>query len=548
MITLLLCCLVTATLSATAPEWSSSYSVQGRLYIPFAEIEEPFSAWVDLDRDKSRIDYYQGMVKTFQRGDLLSHGTSVKIVPMTNEVVVNKIDCFQVDGDQDNAVSAQTILPDISSFQLIGKDLKNGHKCQKWQKTEKIGEKVNKYTMWLRFDSGVVKNGKPLAIPVHYEMKGYNTLLGSHYDHYYLSYHDFRAEPLDDSPVFDLFLKKDCHGWPGPGMDHTYTMNPMKEFIENHDTHVSNSFEEFKEKHQRNFLSEEHERRLGLYRQNMRFIHSKNRAGLSYSLESNHLADRSEEEISFLRGRTFDTSLQYNGGQPQFYSPQQLRDAPASLDWRLYGAVSPVKDQATCGSCWSFGSVGTLEGTLFLYTGQMVRLSQQALMDCSWGFGNNGCDGGEDWRVYQFMMKHGGVPTEESYGRYLGQDGYCHFNQSDIGLKIKGWVNVTSGDEDALKVAIAAHGPVSVAIDAAHKSLSFYSSGVYFEENCNNDIEGLDHAVLAVGYGEIAGMKYWLVKNSWSTQWGDDGYVLMSQKDNNCGVATAATYVIPDMS
>jgi len=541
MIFLSLSCLVTATLSATAPDWSRSYSVRGRLYIPFAEIEEPFSAWVDLDQDKSRIDYYQGMVKTFQRGDLQSHGTSVKIVPMTNEVVVNKIDCFQVDGDQDNSVSAQSILPDISTFELIGKDLKNGQKCQKWQKKEKIGAKVNKYTMWLRFDAGV-------AIPVHYEMKGYNTLLGSHYDHYYLSYHDFRAEVLDDSHVFDLFLKKECHGWPGPGMDHTYTMNPMKEFIENYDTHVSNSFEEFKEKHQRNFQTEEHERRLSLYRQNMRFIHSKNRAGLTYSLESNHLTDRTEEEISFLRGRTFDGSLGSNGGQPQSYSVQQVRDAPASLDWRLYGAVSPVKDQATCGSCWSFGSVGSLEGTLFLYTGQMVRLSQQALMDCSWGFGNNGCDGGEDWRVYQFMMKHGGIPTEESYGPYLGQDGYCHFNQSDIGLKIKGWVNVTSGDVDALKVAIASHGPVSVAIDAAHKSLSFYSSGVYFEENCNNNIDGLDHAVLAVGYGEIAGMKYWLVKNSWSTNWGDDGYVLMSQRDNNCGVATAATYVIPDMN
>ena len=140
---------------------------------------------------------------------------------MTNEVVVNKIDCFQVDGDQDNSVSAQSILPDISTFELIGKDLKNGQKCQKWQKKEKIGAKVNKYTMWLRFDAGV-------AIPVHYEMKGYNTLLGSHYDHYYLSYHDFRAEVLDDSHVFDLFLKKECHGWPGPGMDHTYTMNPMK--------------------------------------------------------------------------------------------------------------------------------------------------------------------------------------------------------------------------------------------------------------------------------------------------------------------------------
>jgi len=543
-------CLVSLSMSATAPDWSTSYMLRGRLNIPFAEIEEPFSAWVDLDQDKSRIDYYNGMVRTFQRGDLKSHGTSVKIIPMTNEVVVNKIDCFQVDGDEDNAVTAQTILPDISSFQLLGKDLKNGVKCQKWQKSEKIGQKVNKYTMWLRFDSNQMKDGRPLAVPVHYEMKGYNTLLGSHYDHYFISYHDFRAEVLDHSHVFDLFLKKDCHGWPGPGMDHTYTMNPMKEFIENHDAHVNQSFEQFKSEHDRKYESEseEHERRLTVFRQNLRFIHSKNRAGLSYSLDTNHLADRTEEEMRVLRGRTSDSSLQYNGGAPQSYSQHQLRDAPDTLDWRLYGAVSPVKDQSVCGSCWSFGTVGTLEGAQYLQTGEMIRLSQQALVDCSWGFGNNGCDGGEDWRAYQFIIRHGGIPTEDSYGPYLGQDGYCHFNQSDIGLKIKGWVNVTSGDVEALKVAIAGKGPVSVAIDASHKSLSFYSSGVYYEEKCNNKIDGLDHAVLAVGYGEIAGMKYWLVKNSWSTYWGDDGYVLMAQKENNCGVATAATFVIPDMS
>ena len=81
---------------------------------------------------------------------------------------------------------------------------------------------------------------------------------------------------------------------------------------------------------------------------------------------------------------------------------------------RLYGAVTPVKDQSVCGSCWSFGTVGTLEGALFLNTGQLTRLSQQALVDCSWGFGNNGCDGGEDWRAYQWIMKHGGIPTEVS--------------------------------------------------------------------------------------------------------------------------------------
>ena len=119
-----------------------------------------------------------------------------------------------------------------------------------------------------------------------------------------------------------------------------------------------------------------------------------------------------------LRGRLHSKGP--NGGAPFSYSAYELASTPKSLDWRLYGAVTPVKDQASCGSCWSFGTVGTLEGANFLKTGNLVRFSQQALVDCSWGFGNNGCDGGEDFRVYNFMMKHGGIPTEDSYGPYLG--------------------------------------------------------------------------------------------------------------------------------
>ena len=193
---------------------------------------------------------------------------------------------------------------------------------------------MNKYTVWLKYDSQLGRDGKPVAVPVHYEMKGFNTLFGSHYDHYYISYHDFRAEVLDHSHVFDIFLKKDCHGWPGPGMDHTYTMNPIREFIDNHDGHVTQSFEDFKRNHGRSFNTEEHQRRLEVYRQNLRFIHSKNRAGLTYSLASNHLADRTEEERSSLRGRIFDSSLQTNGGLAQQFTLKQLEDAPDTLDWR----------------------------------------------------------------------------------------------------------------------------------------------------------------------------------------------------------------------
>merc|ERR1711962_1181280 len=149
-----------------------------------------------------------------------------------------------------------------------------------------------------------------------------------------------------------------------------------------------------------------------------------------------------DSEMNFRRGKLKSTGN--NGGLDFQYTPRELQDAPEELDWRLYGAVSQVKDQASCGSCWSFGTVGTLEGALFLKTGTMTRLSQQALVDCSWGFGNNGCDGGEDFRSYQWIMKHGGIPTEDSYGNYLGIDGFCHIDQSTMG-------------------------PISVAIDASPK-------------------------------------------------------------------------------
>jgi C1A family cysteine protease len=122
--------------------------------------------------------------------------------------------------------------------------------------------------------------------------------------------------------------------------------------------------------------------------------------------------------------------VSFSGGKafPAF-SSEHVSVLPESHDWRILGAVTPVKDQSVCGSCWSFGTIGCVESAYFLKNGgDLVRLSQQALIDCSWGYGNNGCDGGEDFRAYQWMMKVGGVPLEDEYGGYLGQDGYCHAN------------------------------------------------------------------------------------------------------------------------
>lgn len=283
---------------------------------------------------------------------------------------------------------------------------------------------------------------------------------------------------------FFVISDEPCVAFPGPG--HFATFNPMKEFVHPRDeSHVDEEHSRFMNKNQITYNSDfEREQRRHIFMHNLRFIHSKNRQQLGFTLSVNHLADKTADELKSLRG--FRSSGVYNGGQPFPYEVNEdtVADLPDSHDWRLYGAVTPVKDQSVCGSCWSFGTTGAIEGAFFLHNGKnLVRLSQQALIDCSWGYGNNGCDGGEDFRAYAWIKKMGGIPTEESYGGYKGQDGFCHVHDPNVTLaaNIQAWTNVTRGNADALKIALLKHGPISVAIDASHRTFSFYSRGVYFE-------------------------------------------------------------------
>ncbi|XP_054004066.1 digestive cysteine proteinase 1 [Hylaeus anthracinus] len=525
-----------------SPTFSNAYTVKGTLYIPYAEIREPFYAWFDGASGSSRIDYYGGMVKTFQLSHKGKYGSSIKLAPITTESITNQETCLQVNGTSEMKIDTQAIVPDTTGMECIGEEIVNGQLCEKWRLEQEINGKVNKYTLWIRYKKSPRVPMLKEAIPVKYEMRGFNSLLGSHYDHYYLNY-DWYSSETPSSDVFEIGENLTCGSFPGPGDRHVYTFNPMREFIHNYDAHVDDAFDTFKKTHNKEYTNEiEHSKRKEVFRQNLRFIHSTNRANKGYQLDVNHLVDRTDLELKALRGKQYTKG--YNGGQAFPYDVDKLQaDIPDSLDWRLFGAVTPVKDQSVCGSCWSFGTTGSVEGAYYMKYGKQVRLSQQALVDCSWGFGNNGCDGGEDYRAYKWIMKHGGLPTEDDYGNYLGQDGYCHINNVTKTAKITGFVNVTPNNPKALKYAIANHGPVSVAIDASHKTFSFYSHGVYYDSACGNTEESLDHAVLAVGYGKLDGKDYWLVKNSWSNYWGNDGYILMSQEKNNCGVMTAPTYV-----
>jgi len=311
----------------------------------------------------------------------------------------------------------------------------------------------------------------------------------------------------------------------------------------------SSEFNEYVTKHGKVYKESEAQERELYFHKSARFVHMSNRQskalGRSLVVAINTFADLSPQEMAKRAGVKNTHRPAYNGarGLHEVPSAEQLIKLPASVNWTDVGAVTPVKDQGICGSCWSFGTAEELEGAYFVKKGMLLELSQQELMDCSWPFGNNACDGGEDFLAYQWIMLNGGLATAESYGPYLMADGYCR-NNTPTAVTITGYTNITSGSETALQSAVANVGPISVAIDAAHQSFLFYASGVFYEPTCGNTPDDLDHAVLAVGYGTENGQDYWLVKNSWSTHWGDNGYVKMARNHgNNCGIATAATYV-----
>ncbi|XP_077446243.1 digestive cysteine proteinase 1 isoform X1 [Stigmatopora argus] len=524
------------------PDFGSAHHVKGVISLPYAEIREPFEAWFDLKAKSSRIDYYHGQVSTFQLGTEQPWGAAYKITPETTEDELNVMKCFKVNGTKEELVKTQAVLPDVSDFQFLRMEYYGGALCEVWQNVTSVGFKKNTYTLWVTHSEKKRSSGRALAAtPLHYEMMGYNTLLGSHFDKYLVDYKEFSSDV--DPAAFSLPEGMSCGGFPGPGVEHHMLANPMKDLIHTSSSgHSQRIFGHFKEKYQRRYSGQkEHEEREHAFLHNLRYVHSKNRAGLSFKMALNSLSDRTASELAAMRGSK--RSKTPNRGRPfpsQMYKGVKV---PESLDWRLYGAVTPVKDQAICGSCWSFATTGALEGALFLKTGSLQVLSQQMLVDCTWGFGNNGCDGGEEWRAYEWNMKHGGIAATETYGAYTGMNGFCHFNRSQLTAHVRSYTNVTSGDAQALKMALFKNGPVAVSIDAAHRSFVFYSHGVYYEPACGNTTDSLDHAVLAVGYGQLDGEPYWLVKNSWSTYWGNDGYILMSAKDNNCGVTTDATYV-----
>jgi len=304
---------------------------------------------------------------------------------------------------------------------------------------------------------------------------------------------------------------------------------------------------QWKQKYGKSYATakEENERFLA-FQENLKKIQKHNQLdSASWSMALNKYSDKTYDEF---RRVMCGFKPKKNGEKVETIpiTSDTVASLPKEIDWRKSGYVTPVKDQGQCGSCWAFSTTGSLEGQHFRATGKLVSLSEQNLVDCSGDYGNEGCNGGLMNQSFVYIKENGGIDTEVSYP-YEAQDDDCRYNASNRGANDTGFVDIPTGDENALMKAVATIGPISVAIDASG-NFQGYQSGVLVDDDCGSDFDDLNHGVLVVGYGTDNStgnaIPYWIVKNSWGPDWaGEGGYILMARnRTNQCGIATAASY------
>jgi len=249
----------------------------------------------------------------------------------------------------------------------------------------------------------------------------------------------------------------------------------------------------------------------------------------------NHLSDWSPAELARLRGYKESAT---NSTLEELPVPN-IKAAEA-IDWRAKGKVSAVKDQGRCGSCWAFSATEEIESMWAMKGHAVPELSPQQIVSCDTSVG--GCNGGGTKSAYEYVESAGGIESESSYPYVSGQTketGTCDFKSSRVfpGLKVTGYNVVGQHDEETMAVQMNSVGPLSVCVDAS--SWGSYKGGVL--TSCGTQI---DHCVQAVGYNKTASPPYWIVRNSWGTRWGENGYILLAMGKNVCGLSNGPTIAL----
>jgi len=282
----------------------------------------------------------------------------------------------------------------------------------------------------------------------------------------------------------------------------------------------------------------EHDKRFEIFKTNMDKIKEHNNGEHSWEMGITQFSDMTPEEF---KRYISCGSMKRQRGKSVFDAPRDWnKTAASSVDWVAKGAVTPVKNQGSCGSCWAFSTTGAIEGRSYISSGKLISLSEQDLVDCSTQ--NSGCNGGLMDYAFEFVESNGGLCTEDDYPYVAYQHWRCEEDSCTKADPITGYMDVRASTS-ALEAACS-QGPVSIAIEADQSSFQQYTGGV-LTASCGTS---LDHGVLLVGYGTDGNNDYWKVKNSWGQYWGESGYIRLCRNcnanrgDGQCGILMSASY------
>ncbi|MQM02136.1 hypothetical protein Taro_034902 [Colocasia esculenta] len=302
-------------------------------------------------------------------------------------------------------------------------------------------------------------------------------------------------------------------------------------------------FEEWQVKHDKSYHDlGEKQMRFEIFKNNLQFIDEHNRPEHNHSstVALNHFADLSNEEYrSIYLSPPMNMSELFHNFIPDLDLPTEV-DQPqpqASIDWRDMGAVTQVKNQEGCASCWAFTAVATVEGINAIVTGDLISLSEQEIVDCD-DLGTH-CQPGYIQRAYDYIQRNMGIDTDANYP-YTAQQDVCKADRNQE-VTIDGYANAPRNNERALSMRVSRQ-PVGSAVDASGRNFQFYDGGIY-RKACTTNV---NHAVTIVGYDSEAGEDYWIIKNSYGDAWGEGGYMKLprnvADRRGKCGIAMWPIY------
>ncbi|XP_037817319.1 putative cysteine proteinase CG12163 isoform X1 [Lucilia sericata] len=309
---------------------------------------------------------------------------------------------------------------------------------------------------------------------------------------------------------------------------------------------VEHLFAKFQIKYNRRYhTSMERQMRMRIFKQNLEMIRQLNENEMgSAKYGITEFADLTSTEYKQRTG-LWQRDPVKAAATPKATIPDV--ELPKEFDWRSKGVVSPVKNQGNCGSCWAFSVTGNIEGLHAVKTGVLEEYSEQELLDCDTS--DSACNGGLPDNAFDAIEKIGGLELESDYP-YHARKEQCHFNKTKIHVKVKGHVDLPK-NETAMAQWLIANGPISIGINA--NAMQFYRGGVSHPWKMLCSKKNLDHGVLIVGFGISEypsfnkSLPYWIIKNSWGSKWGEQGYYRVYRGDNTCGVTEMASSAVLDI-